>query len=153
MHEWDHKNSRVVDEVMGAFFMVKTDLFRKLMGFDERYFVYYEELDFSKRAFEAGYKTKYIVESQAFHKGGGVSGQVKAQRLFYNLQSRMLYSFKHFGKSKGFFIVFITLLVEPFARLFFGILKRNKSEVLELISGYKMLIKNSFIIIKQGLKK
>ena len=153
MHEWDHKESRVVDEVMGAFFMVRLDLFRKLIGFDERYFVYYEELDFSKRSFEVGYKTKYIVESQAFHKGGGVSEQVKAKRLFYNLQSRMLYSFKHFGKSKGFFIMFITLAVEPFARLFFLILKRNKSEVFELISGYKMLIKNSLSIIKKGLKK
>ena len=154
MDEWSHNNSRIVNEVMGAFFMVKTALFLKTKGFDERYFVYYEELDFSKRIFDLGYKTKYLAESQAFHKGGGVSEKVKAKRLFYNLQSRIIYSFKHFGRVKGFFIMFITLIVEPFTRLVFLILKkRNKKEVLELFLGYKMLFKNSLNIIEKGMKE
>jgi GT2 family glycosyltransferase len=134
--------------------MVKTVLFSKAKGFDERYFVYYEELDFSKRIFNLGYRTKYIAESQAFHKGGGASEKVKAKRLYYNLQSRIIYSFKNFGKVKGFFIMFITLIIEPFTRLVFLILKKGgKEEVFELFSGYKMLFKNSQNIIEKGFKK
>ena len=155
MQDWDHKSSMVVDEVMGAFFMVGAGLFKKLNGFDERYFVYYEELDFAKRSFEIGYKTRYIADSQAYHKGGGVSEQVKAKRLFYNLQSRMLYSFKHFGKCKGLLVMFITLILEPFARLIFLILNKNKnkSELFELALGYTMLFKSSLNIINKGFSK
>jgi GT2 family glycosyltransferase len=153
MHDWDHKESKIVDEVIGAFFLVKSYLFRDLGGFNEAYFVYYEELDFAKRSHTLGYKTKYIAESQAFHKGGGVSEQVKAKRLFYNLKSRMIYSFEHFGKIKGLFVMLITMILEPFSRLVFLSIKRNKSEIYELISGYKMLLRSCSSIIKKGFKK
>lgn len=153
MHDWDHKESMVVDEVMGAFFMVKVDLFEKLNGFDEDFFVYYEELDFAKRSFDIGFKAKYLVESQAFHKGGGVSQQVKAERLFYNLHSRIIYSFKHFGKLNGIFVMFLTLFVEPFTRLIYLIMKKNKKEIPELALGYKMLFEKSFFMIKKVFSK
>src|SRR5262245_57433256 len=42
--------SRVVDQVIGAFYFVRRDLFAQLGGFDERYFIYFEEVDFALRA-------------------------------------------------------------------------------------------------------
>lgn len=42
--------SRPVDQVIGAFFLVRRSLFDRLEGFDERYFLYYEEVDFCMRA-------------------------------------------------------------------------------------------------------
>jgi len=152
MHEWNHKESKIVDQVMGAFFMVKNELFKNINGFDERYFVYYEELDFSKRLFEYGYKTKYIVEAQAYHKGGGASENVKAKRLFYNLQSRIIYAFKHFGLLKGSFIMLVTLLIEPLTRLLLLLINRKQSEIFELYDGYKLLFTNSFNILKKGIQ-
>ncbi len=47
MLEWDHGDSREVDQVMGAFFLVRRALFETLGGFDERFFVYFEEADLS----------------------------------------------------------------------------------------------------------
>lgn len=99
MQDFDHCSSREVDHVIGAFFLVRRSVFEQLKGFDERYFVYLEDLDFSLRARKAGWKTYYLADATAYHKGGGTSEQVKAHRLFYSLRSRMIYGFRHFNLS------------------------------------------------------
>ncbi|PLW80812.1 glycosyl transferase [Candidatus Woesearchaeota archaeon] len=153
MQEWDHLNTREVDQVMGAFFMIKKDIFEKLNGFDERFFVYYEELELSKRIKDAGYKTVFVSEAQAYHKGGGTSEQVKAKRLFYNTRSRLIYGFKHFGFFKGLFLMIFTFIFEPLTRTAFSLIKGKYSEILENFKGFYMLYLDSFSIVKQGLKK
>jgi len=153
MEDWDHNDTREVDQVMGAFFMIKRELFEELNGFDERFFVYYEELDLSKRVKDAGYKTMFVAEAKAYHKGGGTSEQVKAKRLFYNTRSRLIYAFKNFGIFKGLVLMLFTFLVEPFTRMVFFLLKSNLGEIKEMLKGFGMLYKDSFNIIKIGLKK
>ena len=154
MREWNHINSTIVDEVMGAFFMVKSNLFFKVKGFDERYFVYFEELDFSKKIFDLGYKSKYVVESQACHEGFGSSDNIKGLRLYYNLKSRIIYSLKHFGKIKGGLIIFSCLIIEPFTRLvFLSFKKKTSKNIFDLFLGYKILFSQIFKIIKIGLIK
>ncbi len=97
MLDWDHRQNREVDHAMGSFFLVRNILFKKLQGFDERYFVYLEDLDFSLRAKQAGFVSYYFTDAAAYHKGGGTSEQIKARRLFYSLHSRILYWYKHFN--------------------------------------------------------
>ena len=58
MQDWDHGESRDVDHVIGAFYLVRTSLFRALRGFDEAFFVYFEDLDFSRRAASAGWRSR-----------------------------------------------------------------------------------------------
>jgi GT2 family glycosyltransferase len=84
-----------VDQLIGAFFVVRRSLFESLGGFDERFFVYYEEVDFSWRARQAGYSSVYLPGVHALHHGEASSGQVKGRRLFYLLRSRALYARKH----------------------------------------------------------
>ncbi len=55
MTEWDHGEDRAVDQVMGAFLMIRRSLFTALGGFDERFFVYYEDVDLCARAWDAGF--------------------------------------------------------------------------------------------------
>ena len=55
MREWDHLDTRVVDQVMGAFLMIRRDLFARGGGFDERFFVYYEDLDLCLRTIDDGH--------------------------------------------------------------------------------------------------
>jgi GT2 family glycosyltransferase len=148
MIEFDHLSSREVDQVIGAFFLVRREVFEKLGGFDERFFVYFEELDFSLRARQAGWRTWYLAEAVAFHKGGGTSEQVKAHRLFYSLRSRMLYAFKHFSPPAAWAVVAITMCIEPLSRLARALLRRSTQEIGDTWRGYTMLWRDMPNILK-----
>lgn len=139
MSDWDHGESREVDHVIGAFFLVRRSLFTSLGGFDERFFVYLEDLDFSLRAWQAGWSSYYLASIQAYHKGGGTSQQVKATRMFYALRSRILYGDKHFGWFPATGLMAATLLLEPLARLVLSSARRSGEEISETLKGYSML--------------
>jgi GT2 family glycosyltransferase len=141
MEDWDHVQTRQVDQVIGAFFLVRHSLYKALGGFDERFFVYFEEVDFSYRAMLSGYKSVYISESQAFHAGGGTSYQVKDLRLFYSLRSRLLYGYKHFSLLNSLFLTLVTLFIEPWSRLSLSIVRVSKEDMVNVLSAYLMLYK------------
>jgi N-acetylglucosaminyl-diphospho-decaprenol L-rhamnosyltransferase len=139
MTEWDHEDSREVDHVMGAFLMIRRQLFEALDGFDHRYFVYLEDLDLSYRAKEAGSKIYYLTEVSAYHKGGGTSENVKSLRMFYSLRSRILYAYKHYGWCIASLLMLTTLTIEPFSRLTLAAWRKSGTEVKETIQGYLLL--------------
>jgi hypothetical protein len=141
MTEWDHATTRQVDQIMGAFFLVRRGLFNDLGGFDERFFVYFEEVDFSRRAKMQGWTSVYFAGAKVFHAGGGTSQQVKARRLFYSLRSRILYSFKHFNLFTASFVLLVTLLVEPFSRSILAALKGSLSFLQETWLAYALLFR------------
>ena len=139
MGEWRHEESSAVDHVIGAFFFVRRRLFERLDGFDERFFVYLEDLDFSRRASLSGWGSYYLADAQAYHKGGGTSDQVKARRLFYSLRSRILYGYKHFSRGQATLLLLATLLLEPLSRLAHNALRGSFKDARETLGGYRML--------------
>lgn len=139
MTEWPHDKTKDVNQVIGAFFCVRRALFDELNGFDERFFVYFEEVDFSYRARLAGWRCVYLADVQAFHAGGGTSNQVKAKRLFYSLRSRLLYAFKHFHMLGAMVVLLTTLFIEPISRSALAIARRSWSSLAETWQGYGML--------------
>jgi hypothetical protein len=141
MSDWNHATTCEVDHVIGAFFLVRSALFDALNGFDERFFVYLEDLDFSLRAHQAGWHSMYLTETQAFHSGGGTSRQVKAIRLFYSLRSRLLYGFKHFSATEAWLLLFITLAIEPWCRLAFAVLRGAWRDARNTLQAYVMVMK------------
>ncbi len=142
MAEWAHDETREVDQVMGAFFLIRRELFEDLGGFDERYFVYFEEVDLSYRAFQKGWKTVFISDVHAFHAAGGTSRQVKAHRLFYSLRSRLLYGFKHFSTLNAFLLAGLTLCVEPVTRSLLSLSRGELDSVRNTLRGYGMLYRD-----------
>ena len=139
MLDWDHKTSRRVDVVMGAFYLVRRSFFEALGGFDERFFVYFEEGDFALRARLAGYETYYLSEAQAYHRGCGASDQLKVKRLFFSWQSRIRYAYKHFGWTKANLLLFVTLFIEPFSRMVANAANGSLLELKETLHGYILL--------------
>ena len=150
MVDWSHDKTAVVDHVIGAFYLIRRQLFENLSGFDKRFFVYLEDLDLSYRAYQAGWLTVYLVEASAFHAGGGTSGQVMDMRLFYSLRSRLLYGFKHFSFFGAWTLVTITLVIEPFARIFLAIFQNNSKGVRHTCSAYSMLWHDLISIIRKS---
>ena len=142
MADWDHKESKFVDQVMGAFMFMRKSIFEKIGYFDEQFFVYYEEVDFSKRLSEIGGKSFFDTEIKAIHTREGTTSSVKAFRLFLNLQSRLKYAKKHF-KSSGYWCVwFCTFFIEPLTRSVSLLFSDKKNEIPDLFKGYWLLLKN-----------
>jgi len=138
MSDWDHRESREVDHVMGAFFLIRRFIFEELGGFDEQFFVYLEDLDFSFRARQAGWRSFFLADAKAYHKGGGTSEKVKAMRLFYSLQSRIFYGYKHFSWWPATGLMLGTLLIEPLIRFTLSASRRSRGEISETLKAYSI---------------
>ncbi len=150
MYEWDHSDSRRVDHVIGAFYLVRRVLFEEIGGFDERFFVYLEDLDFSLRASEKGWSCYFHSGARAYHRGGGASGSDRSARLFYSLRSRLIYSSIHFGKVGSSLVLMSTVVVEPAIRFLSAIVRLSGSRIRETAAGYLMLWKEIPRIVGRG---
>lgn len=142
MTEWAHDETVTVDHVIGAFYFMRRSLFEALDGFDERFFVYLEDLDFSLRARQAGWRSVYLADAKAFHAGGGTSRQVKANRLFYSLRSRLLYGFKHFTSLQAWMLLGVTLLFEPVSRTVLSLFRGGIQDAHITLRAYGMLYRD-----------
>lgn len=143
MTDWNHAESKRVDQVMGAFMFMRTNLFKRVGYFDERFFVYYEELDFSYRLFKINGISYYEPAIRAVHAGEGTTSSVKAFRLYLSLSSRLKYAKKHFAYNSYLFILIFTFPIEFISRFLFLIVSLRFSEIHQVIRGYLMFLKNS----------
>jgi N-acetylglucosaminyl-diphospho-decaprenol L-rhamnosyltransferase len=58
-----------VGAISGAFFLMRKQDFERLGGFDEGYFLHVEDVDFCRRAIEAGGSVTYVPGAGALHYG------------------------------------------------------------------------------------
>ncbi len=59
LKNFDYDNEAEVDSVRGSFFMIRKEVIEELGGLDERYFIWFEEVDYCKQAKKAGWKVMY----------------------------------------------------------------------------------------------
>jgi GT2 family glycosyltransferase len=89
---WNSDKSTECDWVSGASLFIRKDIFEKLGGFDEKFFMYFEDMDLCKRARNLGYKVLYFPDWNVKHFGGkSFSSKFKQKRLYY---SSLIYYFK-----------------------------------------------------------
>ena len=102
-----HKNHEV-DVLSGAFMMIKKKVLDTTGGFDERFFMYGEDVDLSYRIQKAGFKNIYFSESTIIHfKGESTKrGSLNYVRFFYGAMS--LFVKKHY--SNGFALFFNVII-------------------------------------------
>lgn len=94
--DFDYSREQEVDQVMGAFFCIRRKLIEKIGLLDENFFIWFEEVDFCKRAKDVGFKVVYLPEISVIHYGGESFAQVFAfrkQKMFNN--SLAIYLRKH----------------------------------------------------------
>ncbi len=95
LRAWDYQSERRVDLVIGAALLLRRSAIEKVGLFDERYFMYHEEIDLAKRAAEAGYESWFVPQAHATHIGQGSSGGKNVERM--KQQSRRRYWIKYHG--------------------------------------------------------
>ncbi len=148
MNDWNHSVSTEVDQVMGSFMLMRRSDFLRIGGFDERFFVYYEDMDLAKRFFNNGLNSYFCSDVSIIHSGCGTTSKIKDIRLFYSLSSRLKYVKKHFNKCKYLIVIVLTYFPEFLTRIIYTLFKaKNCLEVFNVINGYILYTK--WMILKR----
>lgn len=99
-----HPDARVRRWLTGAALMINDEAWTAVGGFDEDYFLYWEDVDFSLRVEDAGGRLLLVEEAKAVHDEGGTQGigdpDVHAKSplyYYYNIRNRMLLAQKLLG--------------------------------------------------------
>ncbi len=74
----------------GACIMIRSELYKKLGGLDNRFFAHMEEIDFCWRLQLLGYYVAIIPDSKVYHVGGGTLPTGSAWKLFLNFRNNLL---------------------------------------------------------------
>jgi GT2 family glycosyltransferase len=100
MSYWDHESDRYVPRICGAFMMLPTDLLRELGGLDERFFMYYEDLDLCARVGRS-WGILYLASATTVHHGG--QSRAQSARELEDLAPAIRYTFyrDHRGKARA----------------------------------------------------
>ena len=94
----DEHENYPVDCVVGAFMMMKKSILNEIGGFDERFFMYGEDIDLCLRIHNAGYTNYYLGSQTIIHKKRASSKKSDiAKKAFYS--SMWLYYEKHHSKN------------------------------------------------------
>jgi len=88
-----------VDWLVGAALMARREVYEQIGGLDETFFMYSEELDWCKRAKDAGWRIAYEPAAEIIHYEGKSSEQAVARRDIAFFSSRVAYTRKHFGRA------------------------------------------------------
>ena len=86
---WGHQEEMEVDWVSGCFMAVRRDTFEALGGFDDKYFMYVEDVDFCWRARECGWTVRYLPAGDVYHHIGMSSQAVPARMVFHHHASML----------------------------------------------------------------
>jgi len=85
----------------GSCLLVRREAFDRVGPFDERFFLYYEEVDWLRRAAAAGGEAWWVPSAGAVHRGPGSPGHYDAHRLVHFHRSRVAYQAKHHGRASA----------------------------------------------------
>ena len=112
-----------VDILVGAFMFMQRELYRELDGFDEKCFMYADDIDLSYRALQKQKVNYYFHETTVLHYKG--ESTVKDEKYMKRFQNAMNFFYqKHFKKSWFFtFFIQIGVLFFSFVKMFQGKIK------------------------------
>jgi GT2 family glycosyltransferase len=137
----DMPRSGPVDQVIGAFFLVRRPLFTELDGFDEGYFLYLEEADFAFRARQSSRPSYHIREARVYHAGGVSSVQLGPWRHYLLMCSRARYMFRHWPRHQAWLLTGLSLSVEPVARLVGAALRGQRVELRATLAVHREFLR------------
>jgi N-acetylglucosaminyl-diphospho-decaprenol L-rhamnosyltransferase len=92
------ESTHEADWVQGSCLMARREVYEKIGGLDTGYVMFFEELDWCKRAADAGFKTVYLGAARIVHHGGKSTDQIGARKHIYYNESKLRYFRKVYGR-------------------------------------------------------
>lgn len=113
-NEIDHGQYNEVSKMeyaSGCGFLIKREVIEKIGLIDPNFFMYFEEIDWTIRAFKQGYLSYFVSDAKIWHKvsksGGGIKGRIG---LYYITRNRWLFMKKWAKKNDFIFFIFYQIL-------------------------------------------
>ena len=97
-----------VDAVIGAFMFIRRQAWMDILGFDETFFMYGEDLDLCYRADKAGWKTSFVHSTSIIHYKGVSTRRSSIDELKHFYEAMVIFSRKHYSGS-GFFLLLLRI--------------------------------------------
>jgi len=128
-----------VEQPAGAFLMTRRKVWKTLDGFDESFHpVWFEDVDYCKRALDSGYRIEYVPSVQAAHQGGhSVSKIPEGCRALYWCVSLTRYAAKHFH-SAGYRAVCLAVVLSSFPRM---VARMIQDRSLQSVATYRKIVR------------
>lgn len=127
MRYWDYAGLRDVDKIMGCALMISADLYARLGGLDNSYFMYFEETDLCYRAKKAGLRTVYFPSAKIVHYGGASSIAQKELQVVNTTIAAYYYKSQYY-----------------FFRKNYGLFPMLAIRALDLVYGISIMLRNGF---------
>ncbi|MEQ9824861.1 MAG: glycosyltransferase family 2 protein [Puniceicoccaceae bacterium] len=139
--DWDVSQTREVDHLMGGACLVRTRVYQDLGGLDECYFLYFVDLDFSKRMADSGWRSLFVHDARVIHRTDEIKSTGSMIRLLHSIRGRLRYTYTHLGLVARILTVILTFTIEPLLRIGRGLLQRDATQIRDLFKVYAMLLK------------
>ncbi len=88
-------STHMIDSASGSFMLFKREVLEAVGGFDERFFMYAEDLDWCRRARQKGFGLYYHPATSVVHQRGASSGKRALRSLWHLHYTGFLYMEKH----------------------------------------------------------
>jgi len=112
---FDYTRAAPVDHLMAAAFLVRRETYESVGPLDERFAIYYNDMDWCYRMKAAGWQIWYLPDAEVIHYLGKTVGAVNTRfALFDMLYNNVMFFYqKHYGR--GSVVLYRLLLIPGFA--------------------------------------
>jgi GT2 family glycosyltransferase len=122
-HLTENKSGKV-DILVGAFMVMKRDLYNEIGGFDENCFMYSDDIDLSYMALQKGKSNYYFHETTVIHYKG--ESTVRDEKYMKRFQEAMEFFYKKHFKKSVLFSFFMKI-----GAIIFSLIKKNQSKIIK----------------------
>jgi hypothetical protein len=152
-----------VSTVSGAAMLIKRKIFEEIGLFEEKYFIYWEDTEFTYRAILANYRVMMNYKSIVYHIGGGYTNKNESEKWIYEKVKNRLHA--HLKIMNIFYLLYffsfeISKLLSHFIKLPYDLIRGNPKFLraylkawIWFIKNYKFTIRERVIFKKKFMKR
>ena len=136
------------DWISGCGILIKSEIVKKIGLLDEKFFTYYEDVDWSLRMKSLGYDLGFVKESIIYHHGSSSSknkktkeGVISSKIHYFNIRNHILLLKKHKNLFNFFGIVFFQI-IKTTSYIFYFLIKFRFNKLTMVLKGLKHGLNN-----------
>ena len=136
------------DWISGCCILIKSEILTKVGLLDEKFFNYYEDVDWSLRMKSLGYDLGFVKESIIYHHGSSSSknkktkeGVISSKIHYFNIRNHILLLKKHKNLFNFFGIVFFQI-IKTTSYIFYFLIRFRFNKLIMVLKGLKHGLNN-----------